>query len=326
MLRRRAFKYIVPFGSIMNRVGAMGQWTYYALWFFKTKMGARDPLVNTMIINYECNLRCRHCSIAAHANELPNPHSMPIDIAVSEMKERYGQGARILFFEGGEPTLWNEDGKTLRDLIGIGKEIGYFVIGYTTNGTTEIIEDSDVVSVSLDGPEEVHDEIRGKGAYRKMIENLEKTDHPNVFANMVVTKMNKDKVRETVEVASQNKRIKGIMLNFLTPPPHEIALNIEEKNRVVDLAKKLKKEGYPILNTDKALRDLLDEDWERKCPDWVSAFLLPDGSRYLGCPLRHTKSCKECGFNAVREYRLIVKGNIETIMQMSGRFALSTKR
>jgi len=279
-----------------------------------------------MIINLECNLRCKHCSIAAHADDLPGPHSMSFDLAVKEMKGYYDRGARILFFEGGEPTLWNENGKTLKDLIKKGKEIGYFVIGYTTNGTTDIVEDSDVVSISLDGPEGIHDEIRGKGSFKKLTENLDKTNHPNVFANMVVTKMNKDNVRETVEVVVKNKKIKGIMLNFLTPPPYEIALEIEEKKRIVDLAMKLKEEGFPILNTDKALKDLLEEDWEEKCPDWASAFVLPDGSKYLGCPLRHTESCKECGFNAVREYRLIIKGNIETIMQMSGRFALSTKR
>jgi MoaA/NifB/PqqE/SkfB family radical SAM enzyme len=251
---------------------------------------------------------------------------MSFNLAVREMKEYYDRGARILFFEGGEPTLWKDEGKTLKDLIDAGKEIGYFVIGYTTNGMTDIVEDSDVVSISLDGPEEIHDDIRGKGAFKTLMRNLEKTNHPNVFANMVVTKMNNDKIRETVEVIARNEKIKGIMLNFLTPPPNDIALDIEEKKAVVDLTMKLKREGYPILNTDRALKDLLKEDWSEECPYWVSAFVLPDGSKYLGCPLRDTESCRECGFNAVREYRLIVEGNIGTIMQMSGRFALSTKR
>ena len=47
-------------------------------------------------------------------------------------------------------------------------------IGYTTNGTTDIVEDSDVVSISLDGPEEIHDEIRGDGAFEKLMKNLDK--------------------------------------------------------------------------------------------------------------------------------------------------------
>jgi hypothetical protein len=50
---------------------------------------------------------------------------------------------------------------------------------------------------------------------------------------------------------------------------------------------------------------------------------MPDGSKFSGCPMRNTPSCKECGFDAVREYRLIVAGNIETVTKMSKRFALS---
>ncbi|MDD1767484.1 MAG: radical SAM protein [Methanomassiliicoccales archaeon] len=310
----------------MSRLGALGQWSYYALWFLRTKVGARTPLVNTMIINYECNLRCKHCSIVAHSDDLPGPHSMSFDLAVREMKRNFDSGARILFFEGGEPTLWHDGGKTLKDLIEAGRRIGYFVIGYTTNGTRDIVEDSDVISISLDGPEDIHDEIRGKGAFKALVENLDRTNHPNVFANMVVTKMNKDHVRETVEIAARNKKIKGIMLNFLTPPPYEIALDHAEKEAVVRLATSLKRQGYPILNTNRALRNLLEEDWSEECPYWASAFVMPDGSEFFGCPLRSTESCKACGFNAVREYRLIVDGNIETITQMSGRFALSTKR
>ncbi|MCQ5375186.1 MAG: radical SAM protein [Methanomassiliicoccales archaeon] len=309
----------------MNRVGKLGQVAYYGFWFLKSRLGSRKPLVNTMIINYECNLRCKHCSIAAHAEELHGPKSMSYDLAVKEMKEHYETGARILFFEGGEPTLWRDGSKALKDLIDIGKEIGYFVVGYTTNGTREIIETSDVISVSLDGPKEIHEEIRGHGTFDSLMKNLERTNHQNVFANMVVTKMNVNFVKETIELVSENQRIRGIMINFLTPPPNSIALDIQEKRKVVDLVLTMKRQGYPILNTNRALKELLEEDYSQKCPYWVSAFVLPDGSKYSGCPLQNTNSCKQCGFNAVREYRLITVGNLQTIIQMSRRFALSTQ-
>jgi len=113
------------------------------------------------------------------------------------------------------------------------------------------------------------------------------------------------------------------MLNFITPPPYELALTLDEKRAVVDLAVKLKKEGYPVLNTNRALKELLEEDYSTKCPYWVSAFVLPDGSEYTGCPMKGTESCKKCGFDAVREYRLITRGNVETITGMSKRFALT---
>ncbi|MFP4169907.1 MAG: radical SAM protein [Methanomassiliicoccales archaeon] len=303
----------------------LGQMAYYAGWFMKSKLGMKRPLVLTMVITYGCNLDCEHCQIRENLEGVPPPHSIGYEEAVREMRSFYDKGARILFFEGGEPTIWRDGDRDLSDLIRAGREIGYFVIGYTTNGTDPLFEEADVISVSLDGPKDVHDRIRAPGTFDSMLDNLEEIDHPNVFANMVVTKTNLDNVRETVELVSFEKHIRGIMINFLTPPPHDIALDTEEKERVVDLALKMRGEGLPVLNTEKALREMLIEDYEERCPFWVSAFVMPDGTQVYGCPMVHTESCKECGFNAVREYRLITKGSFRTINQMSRRFALSTK-
>ena len=302
---------------------SVGQMGYYAGWFLKAKVGRKRPLVNTMIINFNCNLRCKHCSISGNVEKLPSPSQIDWDNAIREMREFYEKGARVLFFEGGEPTLWKAGEKGLKDLILAGKETGYFVIGYTTNGTNPILEDSDVISVSLDGPKEVHDSIRGEGVFDKLMSNLERTKHPNIFANMTVMQQNRNAVRETAEIVKAHKHIRGMMLNFITPPPQDIALNLEEKRKVVEEALQLKKEGYPLLNTVRSLKELLKEDYGDECPHWVSAFVLPDCSHYQGCPMQNTPSCKQCGFDAVREYRLITKGNVGAIREMSKRFAYS---
>ncbi len=309
----------------MSALMSTRQIAHYGVWLLRAWLGNKRPLVNTMIINYDCNLRCKHCAIVANLDKLPPPHRISYDAAVEEMKIHYGKGCRILFFEGGEPTMWKDGERDLRDLIRVGHEIGYFAIGYTTNGTNVIFEESDVISVSLDGPKEVHDAIRCAGTYDLLMANLEKCKHPNIFANMVVMRQNLDRVEETVRIAAANKHIRGIMLNFITPPPREIAITLDEKKKVVELAKRLKKEGLPILNTTKALDEMLIEDYTELCPYWVSDFVLPDRSLYHGCPAEKTAACKECGFDAVREYRLITKGSISTIRQMTGRFAVSKR-
>jgi len=306
-----------------ERLVSPGQLSYYAGWFLSSKVGKKKPLVNTMIINFNCNLKCKHCALSGNSEKLPSPSQIGYDDAVREMREHFEKGARILFFEGGEPTIWKSGGKGLRDLIFAGRQTGYYVIGYTTNGTNPIVEDSDVISVSLDGPKETHDLIRGEGVYDMLMANLEKTKHPNIFANMTVMRQNMDKLRETAEIVSKSKSIRGLMVNFITPPPYDIALSLDEKRKVVEEAIALRKEGYPILNTTKALKDLLKEDFSQDCPYWVSAFVLPDCSHHGGCPMHDTESCKHCGFDAVREYRLIIKGSPGTIRQMSKRFAYS---
>lgn len=309
----------------MPPVSTFRQYSYYAGWFLRSKLGIKRPLVNTMIIHYACNLRCQHCAIAANADKLTDGNSMSFEAASREMRAEYDKGAKILFFEGGEPTIWKDGDRGLSDLIAEGRRIGYYVIGYTTNGTGRIFEESDVLSISLDGPREVHDRIRGPGVYDKLMANLEATDHPNIFANMVVMRQNFDRIKETAEIVKANPHIRGLMLNFLTPPPYDIALTHEEKVQVVNDALQWRKQKLPILNTERALKELLIEDYSDKCPYWVSSFTLPDVSKYHGCPMQGTESCKQCGFDAVREYRLILAGNIETITKMSRRFALSKR-
>ncbi|MDW5563628.1 MAG: radical SAM protein [Methanomassiliicoccus sp.] len=309
----------------MSPASSLRQYSYYASWFLRSKLGIKRPLVNTMIIHYGCNLRCQHCSIAANGDKLPEGSSITFTAASREMRAEYHRGAKILFFEGGEPTIWRDGDKGLGDLIAEGRRIGYYVIGYTTNGTGRIFEESDVLSISLDGPRKVHDSIRGAGVYDKLMTNLEMTDHPNIFANMVVMRPNLDKVKETAEVVKANPHIRGLMLNFLTPPPYDIALSYEEKEQVVSDALQWRKEKLPILNTERALKEMLIEDYSAKCPYWVSSFTMPDGSKHSGCPMQGTESCRQCGFDAVREYRLILAGNVETITKMSRRFALSKR-
>lgn len=306
----------------MSSASPVRQFSHYAGWYLSSLFGIKKPLVNTMIIHYACNLRCTHCAVTANEGKLAGPSSMSWEKATTELRSEYDKGSRIVFFEGGEPTIWKDGDKTFRDLIAEAKRIGYFMTGHTTNGTGSIVEESEVVAVSLDGPREVHDRIRAPGVYDKLMENVGRTHHKNIFANMTVCKENIDVVRETAEIVERTPQIRGLMINFQTPPPADQTPTLDEKKKVVDEALRLKKDGLPIINSKRALKELLITDYTDMCPYWVSSFMLPDGSKYYGCPMRAVESCRDCGFDAVREYRLITRGNIGTILSMS-RFAIS---
>ncbi|MDR1690981.1 MAG: radical SAM protein [Candidatus Methanoplasma sp.] len=298
------------------------QFAGYAKWWLLAKAGKKNPLVNTMIINFACNLRCKHCTI--HSQDIPGETRLSYDFIVKEMQDRFDSGSRIMYFEGGEPTMWKDGDKDLGDLIRAGREIGYNNIGYTTNGTNVFFTDSDVISISLDGPKEIHDAIRGEGVYDKLMKNLDELRFDGaVFANMVIQRDNIDAIEETAKVVRDSESIDGIMFNFLTPPPYEIALKEEEKKKAVELMSRLKAEGYPIMNSKKGLKLLADEDWSEKCPRYLTVFTVPGGHRFEGCPMTGTDSCKHCGFAAAREYYLVDKGDPKTIIEMSSIFAMS---
>lgn len=302
------------------------QFAGYAGWWLGSKLGRKNPLVITEVIGYACNLRCKHCAIDSMLKANPGIKSaLTYDEIVGDLRERHDSGARIAYFEGGETTMWRDGDRDLGDLIDAAHEIGYFNVGYTTNGTTgRIFTNSDVISVSLDGPKRIHDAVRGEGVFDKLMATLDGLEFTgSVYANMVLQKGNLDTIRETAEVVRSHGKLTGIVFNFLTPPPYDIAPTMEEKRRAVEEIKALKRDGFTVLNSDKALDLLLEEDWEAKCPKSMSAFTLPDGRRVDGCSMAGTDSCRRCGFDAVREYHLISKGSPSTIMELFPTFAKS---
>lgn len=303
-----------------------GEFAGYAGWWLKSKCGKKAPLVITMGIGYACNLRCRHCHIADILEANPGMKiSQTYDEIVRDLRERYDSGARIAYFEGGETTIWKDGDKDLGDLIDAAREIGFYNIGYTTNGTTgRIFTNSDVISVSLDGPREIHDFVRGEGVYDKLMATLDGLDFDGaVYANMVLQKGNLEYIRQTADIVRDHPRLAGIVFNFITPPPYELLPSKEEREKAIAEIQQLKSEKYPILNSTKGLKLLAEEDWEKKCPKYLSAFTLVDGTHKNGCPSEGTDSCKHCGYDAVREYYLVDRGSPSTIMEMFPIFAKS---
>jgi molybdenum cofactor biosynthesis enzyme MoaA len=204
--------------------------------------------------------------------------------------------------------------------------MGYKNVSYTTNGTRKFFTESDVIAVSLDGPKEIHDMIRGEGVFDKLMENVSAVEFTGpIYVNMVLQKDNVRCIEETAKLVMENKKLAGVIFNFITPPPAYLALSPEEKKAAVDKLRELKNKGYPILNSKRGLELLAEDDWSKKCPYHVTVFMVPGGAHFNGCPMQNTPSCEQCGFAAVREYYLIKRGSVSTIMGMSSVFALSKK-
>ena len=96
---------------------------------FKTK----KPILGTVILTDKCNLSCRHCSVNNITAKI-----YPYSQIKSEMQTLYDMGIRILFFCGGETFLWEDSGKTLRDLVILAKDMGFLIVNAVTNGTFKI--------------------------------------------------------------------------------------------------------------------------------------------------------------------------------------------
>lgn len=133
----------------------------------------------TLLPTFRCNMRCPMCPewgekgvFLGKERELAGAELPP-----SAWEEVLSQAARLrpnlIVFGGGELFLYRGWERLARRA----KQIGHTLL--ITNGTyleasaDAVAQCFDFVHVSVDGPEAVHDRIRGEGAYRKAMQGIE---------------------------------------------------------------------------------------------------------------------------------------------------------
>jgi MoaA/NifB/PqqE/SkfB family radical SAM enzyme len=129
----------------------------------------------TFRISGQCDLKCQMC-IYRNAGFLDTAQMLPLEI-FKKVIDQASSSKPFITFTGGEPLLHPE----ILECLSYVKEKGLYC-SLTTNGLrlaqyAEGIAKSglDLLVVSLDGPQEVHDRIRGRaGAYQKALEGIRK--------------------------------------------------------------------------------------------------------------------------------------------------------
>ncbi len=194
--------------------------------YFSRSGEAPFPLNITLDLSYHCNLKCPFCFLYDQGR--PGDADEGEDLLSYEEIERLLvslKGKTTTFFlTGGEPTLR----KDFSDIVGLIKAYP-FRCGAVTNGTvlteslsTALIDHRlDYLFFSLDGPEAVHDALRGKGAFRKTCENIKylsktrKDRTPRIIMGATLLPGNQEKLRDLIDIAD-DLGIDGIALSFLS--------------------------------------------------------------------------------------------------------------
>lgn len=120
-----------------------------------------------------CNLKCKMCSVW----ELKQ-HGVPHELARKLLEQARALGAHTFTPCGAESFMR----KDFLDLVGHAHELGYRTQDIVTNGT--MITDAHLdrleqwpsvyLHISIDGPREVHDDLRGEGMYDAAVETARK--------------------------------------------------------------------------------------------------------------------------------------------------------
>ena len=285
---------------------------YLPLWFFKTRLlGKKIPLQTVLFITEQCNLTCRHCLVYKKEKPIIKSYQQ----IKEELEYSYGLGSRFVDLEGGEPTLWKEGSYDLNSLIRLAKQIGFFSVTVTTNAILPFQGcEADSIWVSLDGVGDFHDDIRGKGSFERLQRNIEAAKHPALSVNMVINSRNYTSVTETIEYARNNPHIKSISLNFHTPyeGASDLFLDWPLRSTVIDEIIRMKKAGYPVMNSISGLKLMKNNRFKKHC--WVTNFIMPDSTRYDACQGLYANVCDQCGFSMAGEMNSVFRLKPDTIL------------
>lgn len=231
-----------------------------------------------------CNLNCWFCGQrkkdwgAIKKEELQPEEWMK----VAEWLECYSaeSGIRpVVMIWGGEAMLSPAFEPMVRRLHAAGFRLGMITNGTLLERKTELIRETfEKLYISIDGSEKEHDEIRGKGVYRKVRENLQllKPDGPQRILMMVLTE-------KTVP------HLKDILNDFREFEPDQVILQdmiFLEKEEIQQykcwMRKTFDQEATEI---DAWLGDSeekkLREEVSKKCQEQIKNLQLPYELQYL---------------------------------------------
>ena len=271
----------------------------------------KKPVIGSIIITDRCNLSCRHCAVNNITGKI-----YPFEAINSEMKQLYKAGIRVLFFYGGEPLLWQDQGKTVRDLVIQAKRIGFDLVNIVTNGTYRLnIPEADLIMVSLDGGREKHNEIRGD-TYDRILENIRESGSDRIVLYMAINQINKNEIEKVCKLSKELNNVKAVSFNFHTPYPgtEYLKLSQEDKEQCLSQIERFMEEGCPILNLKSAFPHILNNSFQRPC---YQCTIVEDGRQWTcGRCIEIEGLCRECGFFFAAEYSLASSGNLKVIFDM----------
>jgi Fe-coproporphyrin III synthase len=249
-------------------------------------LGSREPIIGSVEITNECNLRCRHCFW--WATRSPHAELGVEDWRALLRREYLDRGITGIGVSGGELLLRTD---VIRMMLDEGFHLWVF-----TNGILPLPDLPLTYCVSLEGTEKSHDKIRGRGSYRKTKRNILSCPHDGVFLNMTLNTLN---MREPASLVDEWKgKVQKISFGFHTPWKPRDPLWIpfgKARNEVIDELLRLKKKDPDfIFNTEGQLRTMMTGSWTKTCPAWFLRALDSSG-RPKRCALGDTAICGKCG-------------------------------
>lgn len=289
------------------RPGPVDRLSYYLRFGLHVLLARPLPAIGGMSLTDACNLDCAHC----WRKNQGQGHA-PFDRVLATLDRLYGLGTRYLYLQGGEPFAWRDAHRRLADVVEAARQTGFFHVAVCTNGTFPLDAEPDSFSVSLEGLSAAHDRIRC-GSFDRVWENIQASRHPKIFANLTLNRENRGELARLAERVAGSARLRGMVVNFHIPYPgvESLALSLPERTELALEAIRLKRRGYPILNSYGGLRSLARNDWKRP----IDFSVVTDCRAYYTCcrARGNERICRECGYAGWAELSRIFAWDLSSV-------------
>jgi MoaA/NifB/PqqE/SkfB family radical SAM enzyme len=258
--------------------------------FLKFKARRPTPLFASYNVTGRCNMRCIFCEWWKTATP-----ELPTKKAIAAIDAVCGLGISFFDLSGGEPLL-------RKDIFALAKRVASHgcLVSMNTNGTLldenkvyEVSNIFDLVVVSLDGPREVHDRIRGvAGTYDKAVEAIKllKARGVRVGVNSVVTPWNIAILPQFFEELRSKVDFVQVQPIHPYPPPDENVPSETALSKLLEYLLGLKRSdpAFLAVPTDfiKGFEAFFDGEAPKICHAGELYVGISPSGKLLACPAR----------------------------------------
>ncbi len=209
--------------------------------------GGKLPLAVTLSLTNRCNFKCVYCNVP----DLPHSE-MGTDDWLHAIDELSSAGMIRASVMGGEPLLRRDAGEIIAHIKRRGVHASMNTNGWLVEDRIDEVARLDVICVSIDGPEALHDAQRREGSFRRAVRAIEMARSRGV--KVVTMTVLTPRGAGTIDTVLQMAREMGFRAHFHLEHDADcdtnlpIAPEIDDAGvrRLAELLLQRKGEGWPV--------------------------------------------------------------------------------
>lgn len=231
----------------------------------KKKNSLNSPLRVSINISRKCNLRCKHCLSDSGNKDSDELTTKELFNLIDQMQK---SGSFYLAIGGGEPLFRDDIFKVIeyarKNFIAVSIITNALLIDEELAKKLSSL-DLVTITISIDGTEKHHDHIRGKGNFKKAIENIKilrkYCKKTKIAMRVTINRLNQNDFSELIKLAEKLKldfiRFSPTLLFGRAKENQDLLLTQEEYIQFIKNANKIKSKIRVILSDKRNEKSLL---------------------------------------------------------------------